>query len=201
MEDGPSLFSTSLRSEMMLTRDLSLPALLESVMWGARALHYLHTEKHIMHGDLKSGNILVVGKICDFGVTFPINSEGKMSNPDTRYTGTVAWSPMEVIKEEVTSKADIFAFGLVLYEMLALHSPHVDKLVVPDSDEEDGDADDSMYVEAFRAALGIGPPLPDSVNLDQSYRTVLELPMRILLPRRYLLWWRTRRTWMTAFSV
>ena len=69
------------------------------------------------------------------------------------------------------------------------------------TDEEDGDADDSMYVEAFRAALGIGPPLPDSVNLDQSYRTVLELPMRILLPRRYLLWWRTRRTWMTAFSV
>ena len=191
---------------MMLTRDLSLPALLESVMWGARALHYLNTEKHIMHEDIKSGNILVVGdfenvKICDFGVTLPINSEGKMSNPDTRYTGTVAWSPMEVIKEEVTSKADIFAFGLVLYEMLALHSPHVDKLVVPDSDEEDGDADDSMYVEAFRAALGIGPPLPDSVNLDQSYRTVLELPMRILLPRRYLLWWRTRRTWMTAFSV
>ena len=61
----------------MLTRDLSLPALLESVMWGARALHYLHTEKHIMHEDIKSGNILVVGdfenvKICDFGVTFPI---------------------------------------------------------------------------------------------------------------------------------
>ena len=37
---------------------------------------------------------------------------------------------------------------------LALHSSHVDKLVVPDSDEEDGDADDSMCEEAFRAALG-----------------------------------------------
>ena len=53
--------------------------------------------------------------------------------------GMEAWSPMEVItEEEGTSKAEIFVFGLVVYEMLALHSPHVDKLVVPDSDEEDG---------------------------------------------------------------
>lgn len=43
-------------------------------------------------------------KICDFGVTLPNNSEGKMSNPDNRYTGMEAWSPMEVIKdEEVTN--------------------------------------------------------------------------------------------------
>ena len=35
---------------------------------------------------------------------------------------------MDVIKEEVTSKAEIFTLGLVEYEMLALHSPHVDKL-------------------------------------------------------------------------
>ena len=46
-----------------------------------------------------------------------------------------AWPPMEVIKEEEVTSKD---FGLVVYEMLALHSPHVDKLVVPDSDEEDG---------------------------------------------------------------
>ena len=50
-----------------------------------------------------------------------------MSNPDTRYTETEAWSPMEVIsKEEVTNKTDIFVFDLVVYEM---HSPHVEKLL------------------------------------------------------------------------
>eukprot|EP00092_Neocalanus_flemingeri_P042102 GFUD01045891.1.p1 GENE.GFUD01045891.1~~GFUD01045891.1.p1 ORF type:complete len:305 (+),score=113.27 GFUD01045891.1:108-917(+) len=182
MEDGhKSLFD--IIEERNEAEEGPFPAnIIEDViMWCAKALHYLHTEKSIMHGDIKSGNILVVGefenvKICDFGVTLPLNSEGKVSNPDTKYVGTEAWSPMEVIKEEeVNNKADIFAFGLVVYEMLALHSPHVDKLMVPNSDDEDDDIDDSVCEEAFRAALGTRPPLPDSSQLDQSYRTVLEI--------------------------
>jgi len=182
MEDGHKSLFDIIEERNETDKGPFLASTIEAVItWGARALHYLHTEKHIMHGDIKSGNILVVGefenvKICDFGVTLPLNSEGKISNPDTRYVGTEAWSPMEVIKEEqVTNKADIFAFGLVVYEMLALHSPHVDKLMVPDSDEEDEDADDSLCEEAFRAALGTRPPLPDTSNLDQSYKTVLEI--------------------------
>jgi hypothetical protein len=42
----------------------------------------------------------------------------------------------------------------VVYEILALYSPQVDELIVPDSNEEDGDVDDSMYEESFRAELG-----------------------------------------------
>ena len=67
----------------------------------AEALDYLHTEKQLMHGDLKSANVLIVDhfsgvKLCDFGVTLPVNSEGKASDPSTNYIGTEAWSPMEV---------------------------------------------------------------------------------------------------------
>ena len=72
------------------------------IRWTAEALDYLHNEKQLMHGDLKSANILVVGdfeniKLCDFGVTLPVNAEGKVSEPNKCYIGTDAWSPMEVV--------------------------------------------------------------------------------------------------------
>ena len=42
----------------------------------AKALDYLHGEKLLMHGEMKSGNVLIFGdfklaKLCDFGVTLP----------------------------------------------------------------------------------------------------------------------------------
>jgi len=147
----------------------------------ATALDYLHMEKQIMHGDIKSGNVLIVRdfdnvKLCDFGVTLPLNSEGKVSDPSKKYVGTEAWSAIEVIKDqEVTYKADIFAFGLLVYEMLALHSPHIEKLCCEDSEDEENDNDESLDEEAFREALGSRPPLPDNFQFDQSYRTVLEI--------------------------
>ena len=78
----------------------------------------------------------------------------------------------EVIKDqEITSKADIFAFGMLIYEMLSLHSPHVDKLCI---DDDDDDNDESLDEEVFREALGTRPPLPD-FEFDQSYSKVLEI--------------------------
>ena len=149
----------------------------------ASALDYLHTEKHILHGDIKSGNVLVVGdfenvKLCDFGVTLPLNDDGVVSDPDKKYVGTEAWSPLEVIKDHqvLTNKADIFAFGLLIYEMLALHSPHVDKLqFADDDDDDDDDPDESINDEEFRAALGTRPPLPDDLQLDSAYSKILEI--------------------------
>jgi len=181
MEDGRrSLFDLiEDRAEIKGDAGGSFPASsIEVVVRGlAHALDYLHTDRMLMHGDIKSGNVLVVGdfdtvKLCDFGVTLPLNSEGLVSDPGAQYVGTEAWSPLEVIRDEVvTSKADIYAFGLVIYEMLALHSPHVDKLMVGDEEDEDT----SICEEEFRAALGTRPPLPDTVELDLSYRKVLDI--------------------------
>lgn len=183
MEDGHKSLLDIIdeRSEEEEERGPFPAAVIESVIMKiASALKYLHTEKQILHGDIKSGNVLVVGdfenvKLCDFGVTLPLNEAGVVSDPDRKYVGTEAWSPMEVIKDQppITNKADIFAFGLLIYEMLALHSPHVDKLVVDDDDDDDADV--SINDEEFRAALGTRPPLPDDLELDSSYRKLLDI--------------------------
>ena len=118
-------------------------------------------------------------KLCDFGVTVALDKEGRAVE-GAEYIGTEAWSPAEVIRgERVTSKADIFTLGMVVFEMLSLHSPHIDKLAMGEdgSDEEDEEAAE----EAFRAALGTRPPLPDTLELDESYR-LTSLPIFLNAP-------------------
>lgn len=46
----------------------------------ASGLKYLHEEKKLLHGDLKSGNVLIKGdfkiaKLCDFGVSLKLNDK------------------------------------------------------------------------------------------------------------------------------
>jgi len=169
--------------DLLGERDRSLPAAsIERVSTDvASALHYLHTDKHILHGDIKSGNVLIVGdcktaKLCDFGVTVPLDSEGKAVKGKV-YVGTEAWSPREVIMGDqvVTTKADMFAFGLVIFEMISLHSPHIDKLDGIEGEEDEEDFDEEAKEAAFLASLGTRPPLPDTVDLDNTYRRVLEI--------------------------
>ena len=101
----------------------------------ASALHYLHTEKRLLHGDLKSGNILVLGdfeavKLCDFGVTLALNDKLEKKHAEDYYIGTGPWVAKEVDDEDgvVGHKTDVFALGCTIYEMLALEAPHVNKL-------------------------------------------------------------------------
>nr|ACO10963.1 Lymphokine-activated killer T-cell-originated protein kinase homolog [Caligus rogercresseyi] len=143
------------------------------------ALHYLHTDVKRLHGDIKAANVILVGgkrevKLCDFGVSIKLDATGERILPGCVYTGTEAWNPIEVIGEEtdITPKADIFAFGCLLYEMLSLRPPHVDKLVVNEDDDVDDSIDDEEYIES----LGSRPELPqDSDVLGDEYEFVLSV--------------------------
>ncbi|NXL93013.1 TOPK kinase, partial [Alectura lathami] len=141
----------------------------------ARGLKYLHNDKKLLHGDVKSSNVVVKGdfetvKICDVGVSLPLDENMAVSDPTACYIGTEPWKPKEALSDDgvITDKADIFAFGLTLWEMMTLSVPHLN--VGSDADEEDESFDeDDFDEEAYYAALGTRPPL-NMEELDLSYQ-------------------------------
>ncbi|XP_033121775.1 lymphokine-activated killer T-cell-originated protein kinase-like isoform X2 [Anneissia japonica] len=145
------------------------------------ALKYLHTEQKLLHGDIKSANVLVIGdfdsvKLCDFGVSLKLKDDlSGLKDPDDRYIGTPAWSCMEAIESHpITDKADIYAFGLVLWEMITLLVPHtLDYESSEDEESFDEDAE-SFDEDASQCLFGTRPPLPDC-NFGPEYQPLLEL--------------------------
>nr|XP_040125402.1 lymphokine-activated killer T-cell-originated protein kinase [Ictidomys tridecemlineatus] len=146
----------------------------------ARGLKYLHQEKKLLHGDIKSSNVVIKGdfetiKICDVGVSLPLDENMTVTDPEACYIGTEPWKPKEALEENgiITDKADIFAYGLTLWEMMTLSIPHFN--FDDDDDDEDKTFDeDDFNDEAYYAALGTRPPI-NMEELDESYQKVIEL--------------------------
>jgi len=172
MEDCEKALEDIIEEKAFLEEDFTYEEILK-VSWAiANALSYLHNEKKILHGDIKSGNVLIRGdfeavKLCDFGVALRLKDDvSGLKNPGDRYIGTEPWKCKEALNGGIISdKADIFAYGLLIWEMLALNVPHVDLLA--DSDEEtdtglsmDEEDDGACDTEEYLAALGTRPPLP-----------------------------------------
>ncbi|XP_052174460.1 receptor-like kinase TMK3 isoform X2 [Diospyros lotus] len=89
----------------------------------ARGMEYLHSLAHqsFIHRDLKSSNILLGddfrAKISDFGlVKLAPNREKSVI---TRLAGTFGYlAPEYAVTGKITTKADVFSFGVVLMELL-----------------------------------------------------------------------------------
>lgn len=64
-----------------------------------------------------------------------------VSDPKAEYIGTEPWKPKEALEEggEITDKADVFAFGLTLWEMMTLAMPHLEMLENDCGEEEEGE--------------------------------------------------------------
>src|SRR5262245_1433470 len=75
-------------------------------------------DKGVLHRDLKPANIMVDGRgkvrITDFGIAAMVGTPGG----DQIRAGTPAYmAPEQLAGTEVTVRSDIFALGLVLYEI------------------------------------------------------------------------------------
>jgi hypothetical protein len=89
----------------------------------AAAVSYLH-EHGIVHRDLKPGNIFIENgavKVGDYGLSKFIS--GSQRSAQTQSVGTVHYMAPEISTGNYNKQIDIYAAGILLYEMLTGHVP------------------------------------------------------------------------------
>ncbi|MFI4917110.1 MAG: protein kinase [Phycisphaerales bacterium JB060] len=120
--DGPPLHRYCQRESLGIRERLRL------FIEVCRAVQHAHT-KGVMHRDLKPSNILVsceddgaTPKVIDFGIAKALDHRlhpGTMHTAEGQLIGTLAYmSPEQAAGGDVDTKTDVYALGVVLYELL-----------------------------------------------------------------------------------
>jgi serine/threonine-protein kinase len=91
------------------------------------AIHYAH-ERGVIHRDLKPSNLMITEdrkvKLTDFGIAKDLDAESLTGTGRT--LGTAAYMAPEQIRgtPAVSHKTDLYALGVVLYQMLVGRTPY-----------------------------------------------------------------------------
>jgi eukaryotic-like serine/threonine-protein kinase len=115
----------TLKQMAMKQEKIPIEACIDYALQISGALQAAH-EQGIVHRDIKSENIMVTPsgqiKVMDFGLALVKGLQRLTRSSGT--AGTIAYmSPEQIEGKEVDGRADIFSFGVVLYELLTGHLP------------------------------------------------------------------------------
>lgn len=132
---------------------LSVPETISIVGQAARGLDYAHRHG-VIHRDVKPGNILLAEdgtvKIADFGIAKAMAEESSITQIGS-VVGTASYlAPEQATGGDVGPAADIYALGVVTYQMLAARLPY------------EADSLAALALKQQREA----PPLLDQLNAE-----------------------------------
>ena len=127
------LYAESLRERLKREGRLSLAQALQIVSEIGSALGAAHANG-LIHRDVKPGNILLDdaghAALTDFGVARDAGSKGTPDPLTLAGSGLTAGTPQYMAPEQLREadldgRADLYALGVVLYEMLTGRTPHL----------------------------------------------------------------------------
>lgn len=154
-------------------RRASIETRLELFKQVCAAVQHAHLNL-VVHLDIKPGNILVTAdgtvKLLDFGIARLIEGEADESMPVTRggpraFTPEYA-SPEHVRGERLTTAADVYSLGVVLFELLSGRRPFTQRNVAnTDRPTTDDTVPRPSAVATADAAMRCGERNPDRLRM------------------------------------
>ena len=105
---------------------LPLSRKLEILIAIAEGLHFAH-EAHVIHRDIKPANIRILEngtvKIMDFGIAKSLQSESSLTQTGITLGTSAYLAPEQIRGETLDRRTDVFALGVLAYELLAYQKP------------------------------------------------------------------------------
>ncbi|MBR0024577.1 MAG: serine/threonine protein kinase [Muribaculaceae bacterium] len=110
----------------------------------ASALTYMHDQHHMLHLDIKPGNIMRRASdghifLIDFGLSKHYNSDGQPETSTTIGLGTPGYAPIEQGNQarggEFRPTIDVYALGATLYKLLTGETPPAASDVLADKEQ------------------------------------------------------------------